>query len=79
MAESQRPPILSYARRLWLHGFLVGFGAVVLILAACYSLGGGTCLSRDRWEMKASSVPTQMRTEIEPSGCQTLHGQAEEF
>ena len=39
MAEFEKQPALSHVKRLWLHGFVMGFVVVGLILAAWFFLG----------------------------------------
>jgi len=37
-----KPPVLAYAKRLWIHGFVAGLVLVGLVLAAWFFLGGST-------------------------------------
>jgi len=76
MAEFDKPPVLSIAKRLWVHGFLVGFVAVGLFLGACLSLSGrSTPLSQE--EMK-TLPPTLMGGAPAIPGRQPLNAELEE-
>jgi hypothetical protein len=77
MAEFDKPPVLSIAKRLWVHGFLVGFVAVGLFLGACLSLSGrATPLHQE--EMKTFWQPSLMAGSAEIPGRQPLIAELEE-
>jgi hypothetical protein len=77
MAEFDKPTALSYAKRLWLHGFLVGLAVVGVILAAWFFLSGpATPPSQE--EVKTSSPPTQMGRAAEAPRFWALNPQLEE-
>lgn len=77
MAKFDKPTALSNVKRLWLHGFLLGFAVVALILVAWFFLRGpSTPPSKE--EVKTYSAPTRMEWSAEAPGSWALKPQLEE-
>jgi hypothetical protein len=77
MAEFDKPTALSYVKRLWLHGFLVGFAVVGLIMGAWFCLSGPSTPPSQE-EVKTYSAPTQMEGSAEAPDSWALKPQMEE-